>query len=334
MSRSFGNSVGFLFILGLSLIMSGCTSENNPTSIMLPSPTSLPKLSLQTPNTPTPTKTSLVTVTSTPATLFTPTKMPTLTIINARKLITSLSSDNGNCQFPCLWGFIPGESKIIDFKNFSYQFGNIKSGSSYTDFTWFGDVGGISFGYLIDDGEIFGSLAHRGTTSIEYLSLDLHGYNKKFGDNLNPLEKEFNYYLMYQILLNYGPPEQILVGPFPEEPDRPNDWTPFNLFLFYPHKGFSVEYIMTKQLFKEYFTGCPTQVREIIVTTWNSEKSKTIVDIAKNNPTFWGMSPERLDVYYKPIEEVLSQTPEDFYENYLHPNSNCIKAPMEMWPYR
>lgn len=334
MGRIQVNLVDCLLLVGLSIILNGCVSGNSQTSTIMSSQSSRPTISLQTSGTSTLTKFPAVTVTFTPTTLPIPTTMPTLTINSARKLINSLSANNGNCLFPCLWGFTPGISNINEFKNYFSQFSNIKSGSSYTNFRWFEDVGGISFGYLIKDGEISGILAHRGTTSIDYLTLYLSGYKNKPEEEDNILEQEFNYYFMHQILKVFGPPEQVIVGPSPEDPDRPNGWEPFNVVLYYPDNGFAVEYIMTKQSFGEYFVGCPKQVREINITTWNVKESKTLEDIAQNNPAFWGMSPGNLAVYYKTIEEALSQTPENFYEIYKNPNSNCIKAPMELWPYR
>ena len=313
---------------------SGCSSNN--AALTLTASFTKPKVQSTTtvPITSESTETVFASTTSTIVPIASETKLPILTAQEAEALIASLSQTNGNCQLPCLWGFTPSVSKIEDFRNFFSQFGQIDAIPFSSEFSWFNNIGGITFRTLDSNSKIIGELYHRGERSIDSLHLYISGLQFDSKDNSNPNFSKFEYYLLPKILSLYGPPDDVLVGPFPSDPDRPNEWQPFNVVLFYPNTGFLVEYIMTKYEEGGFFVGCPKQIREFTLIAWNPKEKKTIKDIARINSTLYGINPDILDVYYKPVE-TFSQTPKDFYEMYRDPNTDiCIKVPTELWPYK
>jgi len=102
-----------IFIIILFLCLSGCgsvesgiediTSATITTEIIQPSPTvTVPRLT----NTPRPTAT--ITVSPTP----TNTALPTLSSEDIISRVNQLFYSNGDCEYPCFWGFMPGVTTL------------------------------------------------------------------------------------------------------------------------------------------------------------------------------------------------------------------------------
>lgn len=319
------------FAMFLLVTANGCLS----------SPSQTPTILIET-NEPIPSDSFTSSPTSLPTSALASTQLPTLTILptlsveEAKTSLLSLSQNNGGCQFPCLWGFTPGQSSIEVLKNSLSRFGQINNPQEfYSEFSWHGNLGGLSFGIWEDGQELIGEFGHIGITEIDTLTLHIVGPRPASSDLASPLAERFGYYLLPQILSTYGEPTDVIVGPYPSDPDRPNDWQPFNLGIFYPEKGFYVEYILTKQTKGDFFVGCPAQVVEVSTVVWDANESKTLLDIAKLRPAFWGINENNLSEYYRPIEEVLPIMKNEFYEKYKDSvNKDCILVPISSWPYR
>lgn len=318
-------------LFSFAMMIAGCgpsaeATKSTPATV----PTSAVSVAKTVQSTPTNTPTDA------PAQSSMPTIAPTLSAEDARQRLLDLLADNGDCQFPCLWGFIPGQSSIETLENTLSQFGRIdRPQDFYSEFRWQDNVGGVSFGIWENTYNVTGEFGHIGTTKVENLTLHIVGPRPDSSDLSSPLVERFGYYLLPQVLSTYGEPAEVMIGPYPFDPDRPNDWLPMNVSLFYDEQGFFIEYILTKKTKGSFFVGCPAQVVEFSIVVWNPVEPRTILDIAKIQPSFWGINENILTEYYRPLEEVLPITKNEFYDEYKDStNKDCILAPKSFWPYQ
>ena len=322
--------VAFLF---LSVIGYACVSRVSQTPTV--SATNLPSVAdslVATNSNATSTSTLLPTQDIQP----TVTALPTLPLEDAKTLLVSIAQNNANCRFPCLWGFMPGENTVEDLRNFLIQFGEFDSpGNFYSDVYWFDDGSQSFFGLWEENVKMDILLEHNGLSELENLSLNVQGPRSGSPTSFPLQLKRFDSYLLPQVLSNHEQPSEIIIGPYPFDPDIPEQWLPMNLGLFYPEQGFYIEYILTKKTEGEYFIACPMEVTEFSIVVWDPMEAKTLLEIAKLTPGSWGLNENNLDAYYRSIEEVLSITPEEFYEKYKDSaNTDCISVPMSFWTYQ
>jgi hypothetical protein len=312
-----------LVSIAFLVILIGCTFNPSPTITPLP-------------NTQTPTVVPAFTLTPAHISEPTPAIISTFPIEEARIRLLELLSNNGNCRLPCLWGFTPGESNLEKLKNTLSQFGQIYSQQNfYSEFSWNNQTGGISFGFTDKNIEVIGEFGHTKSPRNETLTLHAVGPRFETPNSFSPLVERFEYYLLPQILSNYSQPSEVIVGPYPFDPDRPNDWLPMNLGLFYPDQGFYIEYVMTKLTKGKYFVSCPAQPVEISIVVWNATEPKSLLDIAKLYPPFWGINENNLNEYYRSIGQALSMTSGEFYQKFRNASpTDCIMAPISLWPYQ
>ena len=74
------------------------------------------------------------------------TVVPTFLPEESLDLVSEFLLNNGNCQLPCIWGFIPSKTDVQSFKTFADKFGEIdKVGDKLIISSFYEYVGGISF---------------------------------------------------------------------------------------------------------------------------------------------------------------------------------------------
>ncbi|MDD5468087.1 MAG: hypothetical protein PHS96_09785 [Anaerolineales bacterium] len=223
------------------------------------------------------------------------------------------------------------------------QFGVLITPDAYIDISDFGDVGGIYLMHRKDNIllSIHFSYYQNMGGGLDILTLFGHAFLERGKDfdwmsgAMSPIYGEltfntaFAYYLLPQMLSNYGPPSQVLLLPFPDDPERPNfTWQPFSLVLLYPEQGIIVEYVSQRETIGENFAGCPDKAH-FSLGVWSPDSDlplKTIVQKA-------GMEIHELNIdYFKPLEEATSLSLEEFYQIYKNPqNTQCIKTPISIW---
>jgi hypothetical protein len=317
-------------VCGLTLLITACQSSPMTTPVLTNTIEAIQ-----------PTLSSTPELASTPTIIITPTpqtsssSLPTLEPKKARAFLTSLLQNNGDCQFPCVWGVTREENNFNDVKDILAPFGIIKKPDDFSvHSSWDENSGLISFSFKEKGTEVVGLFTYPESTEAEVLELSAQGPTFESTNSSSPLLTNFGYYLLPQVLSNYGPPSEIIVGVFPAEPSWP-EWRPMNVGLFYPTQGFYIEYIMTKEIKHQFFVGCPAQVVEFSLVTWDPTKPLTLMDIATIEPTYWGMGKNILDYYYRPLEQALSINITEFYEKYKDPkNEDCIMSPMSSWPHK
>jgi hypothetical protein len=259
------------------------------------------------------------------------TPLPTLPPESSKKYLLQLLSTNGNCELPCLWGIFPGRTEIGTLKQFESQFGDVDNPKGYsTNLMWNEDSSTLFFQTVEDTLGRTIIFEHRGMPEINYLLLQINI------DHDRGLDKflQFSNYELSAILSQYGEPTQILLGPWPDDPDRPNQWLPFNLVLFYPGEGFLIEYVLDRQEDAGYFIGCPSRIVGLNVVAWNPNNTRTIDDVVKQKTDMWGINGINLHTFFLSTLDSTNITVHDFYETYkAQKNQTCIKAPRIKWPY-
>lgn len=100
-------TTGLFFTLISAFVLLGCTSVSTPTT---PTHSEIP--------TPSPTFTQATpTYTPTPPEISTLTPLATLNSEQAKEAISILLRGTGDCDFPCFWGLIPGQTALGEAQN-------------------------------------------------------------------------------------------------------------------------------------------------------------------------------------------------------------------------
>ncbi len=138
------------------------------------------------------------------------------------------------------------------------------------------------------------------------------------------------YYTLPQILLNYGPPSQVLIGTFRDAPDDyPNMFHPFSVVLFYQDLGLFAEYASQRETVGNDFVGCPAKAY-VRVSVWDPKAGLSLTDIVKRGGDV--INELNLD-YFKPVDQATAMTLYQFYETFKDPkNTVCIKTRIDVWP--
>ncbi len=273
---------------------------------------------------------------------FTP--YPTLSVENAKDLLLDLTQQKGECQLPCLWGFVLGESDAEAASTFvdqfgigDFRFGDIEIGAHNYD-----NGGGVGIAYskehiiIIIDWSYYQNeesskleLLTVGLRAMEKLGTDLITQSpimsQVFGDVT--FNQEFQDYLLPSILDTYGQPFQVLVMARPDDPQRPDiQGYPFSLSLVYPEQGIFVEYVSRRETVGNHFIGCPEK-SHIYLATWDPHDN-----------LYWENIVNRVGVETRmsnsiPLDESTSMTLNEFYEIFKNPdNTTCIETPIDLWP--
>ena len=300
-------------------------TRNDTTSTPLPSYTAM----AETPPTPTPTRREVT---------FSPTltSTPTLSAGEAKSLILDLLRDNSSCKLPCFWGLPPTASANM-VRSFTDRLGNIilddfqvksEQVTSEGDLSYISMVKGYSgvrliIQYFYSSGRLEQLIA--GFQS-DHIPKDQSEEGRiTYGD---PYFRELiHYYMLPQILSNYGKPDQVLLKPILyDAPWLVDD--KIDLVLLYQDEGFFVEYIFLKHEEGENFTGCPSENGYVTIMTWAPERGLSLSDLVKLNSV--GINDLTLD-HYLPIGEATSMTLDEFYQTFKVPNNPCFKTPRTLW---
>ena len=316
-----------LIAFGLLLAVVGCrpttesdgVSTNVVTEQVLPTPiitSTLPKateeVKLPTSTLPQPTisPTIMPTNVPSPTAIYTPiptnTPRPTLPPDEAQILILDLLENNAECQLPCWWGFIPGET---NWQTAEESLSRIASRIVTTGKPpeYYAEV------FLV--------------VSEEISPIPLRHIYAIRNDIIDVIDVEAvgtSTYDVSQILSAYGPPEEVwlLTGSMPLEGDLP-----FEFALFYPQQGFMVDYGVQGQVQGEYVLGCPEFDDLVLMTLWSPEKELTFSEVISRRS---GVNAAR----YKSLETATDMTIGDFFQVFKEAdNLECLQTPAELWVY-
>lgn len=311
----------FYLLASLIFLIMGCSTATKqsvnqtitsaPTEFFTNSPTYLPSLKAPT-------------LTHTPTqNLPTITLIPTLTTEEAKTKLFDLLRNNGGCNLPCIWGYTPEQTNRNELVDFFKHFVVTETPEISISKLMRNDRMSISFfvrllSVYIDTG----IMAYENEDLVEALIMD-GSANPQWDASYAEVMK---YYMLPQILTNYGKPSQILILTYRDDRQRPDVTAhPFYLVLLYPDQGFFVEYEMNREIKGDKFIGCPSKAF-VSISTWNPQNDKAFEKITQGT---------RLDLYpdeYKSIYDATTMTTDEFFKVFSDPeNKDCIQTLIEKW---
>ncbi len=269
-----------------------------------PSATALPTITdTAIPDTPThtvgPSSTSTGTATWTP--------VPTLSEEVRKENLIHLFTTNGGCQYPCLWGFRPGEPFPKVFSLAPYIG---KSPSLFEN----------QYSYTI-------SLDEFNFPDFDVVYLEKEGFVEKITARLSEAVRHPDYMDAFKISLSlssiltqYGQPDSVLLQIRPKaEKDSPIGYT---LYLLYIREGFAVWYegvVSSEDPIRVCVFLEDYHLRDMGLELQDSEAMETLhVKLLKQE--------------FLPIEQVTSMSIDDFYQIYSSmDNRQCIETIIDHW---
>jgi len=279
----------------------------------------------------------------------TSTNLPLVLANDGKRILANFIQNNGGCELPCLFGLIPGKSKTIDARslisffamgssindneNESVEVNSYMSDKGYGGFStifWNNRLRTqINFSYYGNDTEIdqidlsSESWLHSGQGANEGATINYD--NAYYSETLK-------FYSLSQVLSTYGPPQQIVILPFPDDPGHPSPPAqyPFSIALHYPDKGFLIEYSFMREKKNGNYIGCPTK-SHITISAWDSSKSISLDDAVKYFSGIYGINPATVN-YFKQIQDVTNMDVTSFYEVFKVETDKCIQTPTKFWP--
>ena len=292
--------------------LSPTNSPASPTAMPLPTvaPSLTPTLELPT-DTHTP---SLIPPTRTPR----PTPVPTMTADEEYGFFLEMLQNNGGCQLPCWWGFTPGETSWQATRDFFTSLGK-ETGSvdGIQNYTVFFNRPGHYESYQSYIGGEDGILEMIGIVASPAV-----GEDGLFTYDHPQFAEDWRTYMLPQMLEVYGSPSQVFLG------TGGAPWSPFDLLLFYPEKGFLMQYSgVAEEREGETWLVCPHLV-ELTLYLWSPDRSMNledipgVIDVHADDPT-WGP--------YS-LEEATGMSIEQFYETFVKSdNETCLEVPADLW---
>ncbi len=253
----------------------------------------------------------------------TPTPIPTLSPSDAELMVTNLLIDNSDCEFPCWWGFIPGETDIISFKSFVYTLGDFAG-------PWH-DENGIYFyiEFPVDEKLIHlrgGGYFDEEGKNIEWINVFTEidreiegGYETLYGDQL--YSEYFMRYSIAHFLSTYGEPSDALVY-------VSDSWWPLSLILYYQELGIFVDFQMPVDELGDRYKACPSEAIAHL-WLWSSDKNYPIKEVLEENE--YGIPYLGPAFGYVTIEEATGIAMKEFVDIFSDPtNTSCIQTPITL----
>lgn len=266
----------------------------------------------------TPEPTQPPTDTSTPET---PIVNPTLAADEEQSLVLNLLTNSGECQLPCWWGFIPGETPLQDAQDFFLSIGKPleKYRSGENSFIVRFNLANIDTRltqYYIADSDVIEMIwvaagVVRNDTAV-------------FGDP--EFRANFDSYLLPQVLTSFGEPTEVHILTFAGSPE--GGWRPFHLLLFYPERGVLVDYQGPGTDTDGRIQWCPDQ-SNFALWLWPRTVKMSLEDIANMGPNF----PADDLPLYVPLEQATGVNIQEFTQTFGNrANSACLETPANLWP--
>ncbi|MEO7841224.1 MAG: hypothetical protein ABIU06_17930 [Anaerolineales bacterium] len=246
-----------------------------------------------------------------------------------------LLQNNNSCNLPYLLGITPGVTSAEERASHLAWFRQVEIPGFRTGLADHEEFFlGVRNMFFSEQGvEVTVSLTyHEENGAVEQMDLRTRAtqeHQEVFGDPLfNDL---LNYYLLPQILSQYGPPSSVLIGAWHEDPFLHASYTVFSTVVIYFDLGFMIEYVSSSELINNQIRGCPTQ-SYFYLWTWSPEARPSLQEIVSKKPADIGFVPGSID-YFKPVDQVTSMTLDEFYNIFKDPQvTQCLETPGDLWP--
>ncbi len=308
-----------LILIALPLLSSGCVKFYNLPETL--NPEALPTLPVSSVESP-----SLLSTTS-------PIPSPTLDIIpplsmdEARVDMLSMLINNGGCRLPCLWGITPGKSLLQESRAILAPFVSL----STLNYLNLNESGGVNLRYTEIDMEIavsVGFLIDPSNKRVSRIVLNANAQKETkdgFEDvfNSNFYNEHMSYYMLPNILSEYGRPTDVLLLTSADIPPQ-QSWWPFEIIVSYPEEGILIHYKTPMLINGAKSIGCPKN-SQILLELRPAKNIKSTQEFLEsyNYPYF---------ELFRPIDEVTSLSVDDFFEIFSQSTDKCIETPSNYWP--
>jgi hypothetical protein len=243
-------------------------------------------------------------------------------------LVSTIKS-NGGCELPCIWGFTPGTSR--DITKWLSQYPEVyadnysiipslheNTGAIYLQETVDGDRFMLSLDYYIANDfidELVFKTTHVGDYSYKVFS------SQEYIDLLE-------FYLITSILREYEEPQQILLAVFRYDLMTKSPYDEASLVLYYPEKGFLVEYFSSIKEINGNAEICPSS-GSVGVIAWNSEQNRDLSSIIDDV----GLGINSLNhTYFKQLSDSTQLNVTDFMHMFTNNGDSCFYTPINLWP--
>lgn len=280
--------LGLLVLLVLAACQTGVERETAviPTPSIVPTSTAVPIL---TSSPPTATQTPVVTLTPLPT--FAPAELETA--------VADLLANPMNCDVPCWWGAIPGETTFFEI----YQFLGLHQFNDYVQYL--DQVPDDSFELRI--------------RPEEEENAGQYGFRVMYGFNNNNVLTSLSAGSappISNVLEKFGQPDEVWVatGMAPETIVRIN--------MVYLQESMAFGHAAIGDVQDDMFKGCFSDETGIVIL-------KRSHSVTKHTDFFTLFEEDRL---YLPLEETSDLTMDEFIEVFSDPTqAQCIETPIELW---
>jgi len=257
-----------------------------------------------------------------------PSPLPTLPPAEAEAVILDLLQGNDGCLFPCWWGLTPGKTSVQTARPFLERFAELAVANVFNEY-------GSYARWLIPQSDLLLDLSVSASYDVQHPNyirvlqvtthvtrkLDEGGFEIVWENQLN--EQFLQAYMLPQILLTYGQPNEVLV--FANE-----GWRYFSLILDYSEQGFVVWYSTPLESSGDKFLGCMSKAFTRLYL-WAPELSFTWAEGVTGNGDKYEI--DSLNRDFQPLEDVTSMTLDKFYNDVTNADSvDCLETPKELWP--
>lgn len=299
---------GYLLLIG-GLLLASCS--NSGRAEMTPTLLQTLNVSLASPAesaTPIPSAVRIAIATRTPAatSTVTPTRAPTLAPGQAQAVVLELLRTNGNCELPCWWGLVPGQTtwdealallEPIASRIAEYGQPNVTPNRA----------------------EVF-FLTLPKEVSSPYIQLD---FAMQSGVVERILVSGFEWpdYQLPQLLSGYGQPNEVWIH---TEGFTPEAYRLFGLVLLYTQRGVLVSYSTEGELAGSTIQGCFQGNPSLWL--WHGDRSMTFTEAAELFS--WDVQ----NVLYLPLSDATGMTVDMFYQSFKDEQVVCLQTPKNLWP--
>ena len=308
-------------LLLLCVILVSCTGTSQ---IPINTPTRISTISMTAIGTavhPTLTLTAVPTSTITvaPAPSWTP--LPTL--VDEDKFLDYISfTKNSICKFPCWAGIYPGKSNWDETLFALHPMESTAKLNAHLGIegllgkenvvTWYLSGNGVTV-----NGDIGAIVDNRNTVNLIHISIE--GSSTPSAGNPShslPLPQNFN---LQSVLHEYGIPSMVFIYTFIHEEQGP---LPFSVLLIYPENQFYVIYQREAKLSGNDVAACGPEFSLELGVVDNKDKL-----VSADSPEMQSIGIKN----WKPVEQILSMSPEKFHDIYSAWTTECITFPRNLW---
>lgn len=262
------------------------------------------------------------------------TSMPNVTSDSNKEILINFLKTNGRCELPCLLGIQNVSDNEVAIEKFLEYFNSDIFAKENESFEVVADKELGLLNILINSSKekvtsVFfiskwGNETDKKLLHIETLNTEKYALDFEEIEGLNLVQ----HYSLDNVLNTHGKPTQVLIAPFPTDPNYPKSIYPFSIILYYERSGFLMQYVSIRQESKDNYIGClPTTYIDIF--SWSPETKISIIDAASN---LSGIGINNLNFnYLKKLEGATLFTLTEFYELFSSFSSKCIETPKSLW---